>query len=185
MDRLTAGRLPLGLPSPRGPDRPPVILKLIITLLIAVPLLTLASLPAVAQESISELTVISGGSSDIQPPQGYSKINVDLNQGAGGDFIYVCYKKGIGAPITGLAVTLNDGAPPSDAVYTRINVDLNRGSGGDFIWLWYTEDPACSTIRNIHVQADQGAPPAGYTRIDVDLNHSVGGAFIYLSYEEL
>jgi len=91
--------------------------------------------PVFAQDAVSEVTVIYGGSSSIQAPEGYTKINVDLNMGSGGDFIYVCYKKGVGAPITGLAVTLGGGAPPTDAVYTRINVDLNRNAGGDYIWL--------------------------------------------------
>jgi hypothetical protein len=157
-----------------------------LTLIVAailLPLLTPA--PATAQDCISEITVIYGGSANIQPQTGYTKINVDLNQGAGGDFIYVCYKKGVGAPVTGLAVTLGGNQPPPDAVYTRIDVDLNRNAGGDFIWLWYTKDPACTTIRNLHVQANTGAPPDGYTRIDVDLNRNAGGAFIYLSYEEL
>ena len=155
--------------------------------LLALALLTPAS--ALAQDCVTEITVIYGGSSGIQPPAGYTKINVDLNQGAGGDYIYVCYKKGVGAPITGLAVTVNDGLPPTDAAYTRINVDLNRNCGGDtaFIWLWYTKDPACTTIRDLHVQANTGPPPAGFTRINVDLNYDAGGdsAYIYLSYMAL
>ncbi len=138
-----------------------------------------------AQESISEITVIYGSHFGILPPAGYTKINVDLNQGAGGDFIFVCYKKGVGAPITGLYVTLDGGQPPAEPVYSKIDVDLNRNAGGDYIYLWYTKDPDCATIHNIAVQADQGPPPEGYTRIDVDLNRHAGGAFIYLSYEKL
>jgi hypothetical protein len=139
---------------------------------------------AVAQDNVSEITVIHGGSSGILPPPDYVKIGVDLNQGAGGEFIYLCYKKGVGAPITGLAVTINGGLPPSDRVYTKINVDLNAGAGGAFVWLWYSKDPGCTTIRNLHVQNNTGAPPAGFTKIPVDLNYSVGGAFIYVCYEE-
>ena len=154
-----------------------------IPILAAVLLLLLAPAPATAQDCISEITVICC-SSGTQPPPGYTKINIDLNQGAGGDYLYLCYKKGVGAPITGLAVTLNGGAPPTDAVYTRINIDLNRNAGGDYVWLWYTKDPACTTIRNVHIQPNQGAWPAGYTRIPVDLNSDAGGAYIYLCYEE-
>lgn len=139
---------------------------------------------ATAQENISEITVIYGGHSGIQPPAGYTKVNIDLNQGAGGDFIYFCYKKGVGAPITGLAITLNNGLPPADAVYTLVPVDLNRNAGGDFVWLWYTKDPACSTVHNINVQTAWGPPPEGYTIIPIDLNEDAGGAYIYLSYEE-
>ena len=48
---------------------------------------------AYAQEIVSEITVIYGGSGGIQPPAGYTKINVDLNGDAGGDFIYLCYEE--------------------------------------------------------------------------------------------
>lgn len=141
----------------------------------------LASGPVNAQDSISEITIIAGGSSGIQPPSGYTKIPVDLNQGAGGAFIYFCYKKGVGAPITGLAITVNSQAPPSNAAFTRVNVDLNQGAGGDFIWLWYSKDPSCATVHELAVTVNPGAP-AGYTFIPVDLNQGAGGAFIYLSY---
>jgi hypothetical protein len=140
---------------------------------------------AFAQDCITELRVIRGGSSGIPAPAGFTRIGVDLNQGAGGDYIYLCTRRGVGAPITGLAVTVDGGAPPVGAVYTRINVDLNDGAGGKFIWLWYTKDPGCSTIRDVHVQANTGAPPAGFTRINVDLNMGAGGAFIYVSYLKL
>jgi len=136
-----------------------------------------------AQENISEVTVIRGGSSDIPPPSGYVKINKDLNTGAGGDYIYVCYKKGAGAPITGLYVTLNSGSPPSNPKYTKIDVDLNAGADGDFIYLWTTKDPDCAAVKDIIVQFGAGVtPPAGYTKIDVDLNRGARGEFIYLSY---
>lgn len=90
-----------------------------------------------AQENITEVIVIHGGTSSIQPPPGYVKVNADLNAGAGGDFIYVCYKKGVAAPITGLCVTLDGGTPPPDAEYTKIDVDLNRNAGGQHIYLSY------------------------------------------------
>jgi hypothetical protein len=40
-------------------------------------------------QCIDSLVVIYG--KDTQPPAGYTKIPQDLNEGAGGDFIYVCY----------------------------------------------------------------------------------------------
>jgi len=136
-----------------------------------------------AQEMISEVTVIRGGSSGIQPPAGYTRINADLNAGAGGDYIYLCYKKGVGAPITGLCVTIDSGAPPANPKYTRINVDLNDGAGGDYIYLWYTKDPDCAAIQDVMVQFGQGSrPPAGWTWIGVDLNRNAGGQYIWLSY---
>ena len=151
-------------------------------LLILIPCFLLPAISS-AQDTISEVTVIYGGSSGIQPPAGYIKVNVDLNYYVGGDFIYVCYKRGVGAPVTGLAVTYNSGSPPTGYAWTRINVDLNRGvSGSDDIFLWYTKDPACSTIDDIMVQIDNTTFPDGYTMINADLNYGAGGPFIYIAY---
>lgn len=140
----------------------------------------------IAGESITEVTVIYGANPNPAVPAGYTKIEKDLNRDADGDYIFICYKKGNGAPITGLAVTLGDDLPAGHPAtfYKKINVDLNRNADGAYIYLWYTKDPNCTSIRNLHVQSNTGAPPAGYTRIDVDLNTGAGGAFIYLSYEE-
>ncbi|MCB2378496.1 hypothetical protein LGH70_12925 [Hymenobacter sp. BT635] len=41
---------------------------------------------------IREVGVISGNSSSIQPPSGWVRDNQDINDGAGGDYIYFCYK---------------------------------------------------------------------------------------------
>jgi len=139
---------------------------------------------AVAQAPISEVTVIYGGSSGIQAPAGWVKIGRDLNAGAGGDYIYVCYKKGVGAPITGLYVTT--GYHPSTAeLCTIIPVDLNRNAGGDYIYLWYTKDPNCEVVNDIVVIFGENAPaPAGYTKINYDLNRNAGGEYIYLCYRK-
>ena len=45
-----------------------------------------------AREMISDLGVIAGDSESIMPPAGWGKIPVDLNMGAGGKKIYLCYK---------------------------------------------------------------------------------------------
>jgi hypothetical protein len=147
--------------------------------------LVLPSLAAAQNENISEVIVIRGGSSGIQPPAGYTRIPHDLNAGAGGDYIYVCYKRGVGAPITSLCVTLggNGGTPLPDAKYIRIPVDLNDGAGGEYIWLWWSRDPDCAAITDLMVQFGKNSrPPEGYTWIPVDLNKGAGGEYIWLSY---
>ena len=157
-----------------------------------IPLLVLATVlfpmlgpaPAAAQDCISEIIVIYGGNGNIQPSPDFTRVDVDLNLGAEGDYIYVCYKKGVGAPITGLAVTLNNAPPPTDAVYTRIDVDLNRHAEGNFVWLWYTKDPSCTAIHNIGVLVNTWPAPEGYTGILVDLNSGAGGADLFICYEE-
>ena len=55
---------------------------------------------------VTAVTVITGDSANISPPAGYTKIAVDLNKGAGGKYIYLCYQKGGRADaITGLQVS--------------------------------------------------------------------------------
>jgi hypothetical protein len=41
---------------------------------------------------INEVGVIAGGNSGIACPSGWTRVGQDLNQGAGGDYIYFCYK---------------------------------------------------------------------------------------------
>ena len=43
---------------------------------------------------MSDVKVISGGNASIRPPDGYTRIDVDLNAGAGGKYIYLCYQNG-------------------------------------------------------------------------------------------
>jgi hypothetical protein len=42
---------------------------------------------------IKEVGVIAGNSSNIFPPSGWLRDPNDLNEGAGGDYIYLCYKR--------------------------------------------------------------------------------------------
>lgn len=71
--------------------------------------------------------------------EGYSLIDKDLNQGAGGDFIYLGYKRGEAGkkPITDLRITYDNDRKPEKDGFNRINVDLNAGAGGKFVYLWY------------------------------------------------
>lgn len=135
-----------------------------------------------AQDIISELRVIYGSSSSIRAPAGYTKVNVDLNRHAGGDYMYLCYKKGVGAPITGICVTVNSNRPPAGVVWTKIGVDLNRNAGGSYVYLWYTRDPSCEAIADIVVLINDARTPAGYTKINTDLNRHAGGSYLYFAY---
>jgi hypothetical protein len=160
-------------------------------------LLLLWPTAARAEDAITELHVIYGGSSGIQCPAGFTKYPVDLNKGAGGDFIYLCYKRGVGAPVTGMAVGINTN-PVSQAPdgWTLIPVDLNRNAGGYYVYLYYTKypgqadvaanEPDCRTVRDIVVLEGSAATPAGYTVIPYDLNRgtSNSGPALYFAYKE-
>jgi hypothetical protein len=41
---------------------------------------------------VEDVMIIVGNSSSIQPPAPYIRVNVDLNEGAGGKWIFMCYK---------------------------------------------------------------------------------------------
>ena len=108
----------------------------------------------------------------------------DLGEKSGGDYIFVCYKKGLGAPVTGLWVTADGTAPvPAGKGFVQIPVDLNRGAGGDTIYLWYTKDPNCSVlsaITAVYGNSSSIACPAGFAKINVDLNRGAGGDTDYI-----
>lgn len=74
--------------------------------------------------------------------RGFIKINVDLNKGARGNYIYIWYKKGCGPAVTGIQITFMDQMSEGliKAGYHKIDKDLNAGAGGDFIYLWYCKD---------------------------------------------
>lgn len=131
---------------------------------------------------------------------GYYLIPQDLNEGAGGDFIYVLFKYGWDtdtdpAPITGMRVvnaSMGDVALPGDIKPAGF-CDLNRGAGGDYIYLYFSRGGP-NALRSIAtkdtdharyyysvpsgiVQADGGR---AYAWIDRELNRSAGGDNIFI-----
>lgn len=44
-------------------------------------------------EYITDVMVIEGKHATISAPAGYVTIPLDVNKGAGGRFIYICYKR--------------------------------------------------------------------------------------------
>ena len=122
------------------------------------------------------------------PPPGYRKINQDLNQGAGGSSIYLCYKNSSSEqPITGLNVLAS--LLPDFAIqngYTKVEGDLNKGAGVKYIYVCYTKDQSLPLpIRNISVIVGDNShvyPPVNEIRIGQDCNDGAGGKYIYICY---
>lgn len=118
------------------------------------------------------------------------RIPVDLNQGAGGSYIYLAYLKGGEAdPITALYVLIQDDKEPINAPsgYTPIATDLNEGAGGDYVYLCYRrkQNPNDHAIDDLNVIAgNSGTPPVpdGWTLVPGDLNAGAGGRYIHLIY---
>jgi hypothetical protein len=163
-----------------------------------------------ATSFITEVYVILGDSASITPPAPYIKLtsgvlgygNGDLNQGAGGKYIYLCYTRdnAMGNPVTNFSiysrssssctppanyyhVPNSDGYPP----YGSRGADLNKGSGGNYIYLMETKNPASGLpIRNVGIISTDSKlyyPPEGWQWIGSDLNAGAGGKYIYLLYQ--
>ena len=84
--------------------------------------------------------IIHGNHPEIEPPDGYEKIEADLNAGAGGEYIYLCYSQdpNEGEPIKELAVVAAGNPRVSAPLgYTKLKTDLNQGAGGPYIFLCY------------------------------------------------
>jgi len=133
--------------------------------------------------NVTNLTVLI----DSQPaPDGWAKINKDLNAGAGGAYLYFAFDRGAGDPITNIIFLLNkdEAAPPH---YHRIDVDLNKGAGGAYIYAAFTREPSQGKpIADLDVILGDNSgiqPQAPWQRIDVDLNKGAGGKYIYLVYK--
>lgn len=79
----------------------------------------------------------------ITIPKGFTKIDVDLNQGAGGNFIYMSYTTDakFGEPVKDVIVLQHKNAEFAKKQlpkgYLMIDVDLNAKAGGDFIFLGF------------------------------------------------
>ncbi|MBM4463815.1 MAG: VCBS repeat-containing protein, partial [Chloroflexi bacterium] len=125
----------------------------------------------------SNIQVISGDSSDISPGHGWGRINQDLNQGAGGKYIYLCVKE----PLLGKVKVISGDSPdvPAGQGWTKIPQDLNAGAGGKYIYLCVTES-LVGKVKVISGDSSGISPGDGWTKIPQNLNEGAGGKYIYL-----
>ncbi|MCL2257788.1 MAG: MACPF domain-containing protein [Candidatus Bathyarchaeota archaeon] len=139
-------------------------------------------------------------------PSGYDLVDIDLNAGAGGNYIYLCYKKATtGTPITDMFIDYYSNAQTACtktmthngtcANYTMLPIDLNAGAGGKFIYLWITKDQKKLPIKEINAFMDSkestaltAATTNNWNVVQwfnssggADLNKGAGGKFIYIS----
>jgi hypothetical protein len=137
-------------------------------------------------EPITGLEVVTG-KPPIEAPPGFKKLDADLNKGAKGKYIYLCYKRGGGRPITDLAVIVDGSSKvAAPAGYTKISKDLNEGAHGKYIYLCYRTDGA-HPINDITVIEGKGVKAQlPYQKIDVDLNTGCGADTpnLYFAYRE-
>lgn len=152
---------------------------------------------------VTDLYIITGDSPDIQAPAGYRKIPIDLNMGAGGKYIYLCYtKEHDKTPIKYLKLHLGSKFPsphitsPWQVVrnsngYGYPGTDLNEGAGGDWIYL-YKYPGTIDAITDITVIATHEKYYEVVQRLEKgwyefavlgDINKGAGGKYIYILYE--
>lgn len=119
--------------------------------------------------------------------QGFKKIPGNLNQGTGGNAIYLWYKCGP-APVTRLQASFNDDMSDGlvNAGYTKIPKDLNTGAGGDCIYLWYFRGsgeyhtPIVKIEVTTNVESEAQKFISDWERLGCDLNRQNGGNWIHL-----
>ena len=133
-------------------------------------------------------------------PFGYTKVDHDLNEGAGGRYLYFAFHQGDQnpSPITDIQAIYGDnpnvgdspdlGLPraPSEQPYTKLGTDLNMGAHGRYIYACITRDPSAGTpITRLDVISGDSPniqPDPPFRRDDLDLNLGSGGKYIYLAY---
>ncbi|WP_037293952.1 hypothetical protein, partial [Ruminococcus flavefaciens] len=93
---------------------------------------------------------------------GKTLIDVDLNKGAGGDWIYMSYCVGNAVnPITNLLIYESNKKETwktktithngIKAVYSRLDIDLNKGAGGKYIYICSTRDKQFRPLTKLDV----------------------------------
>ena len=141
----------------------------------------------------TDIVIVEGGSAQEAQgkcPAGYTLIPVDLNQGARGRWIYLCYYNGSDSinnseNIVTLALCFNRYPWTFGNV---VGVDLNKGAGGDYVYLacvkagmtpgtaitqtpwnqWYPLGQPISELKVLTAPRNSPAPatPAGWTRVE-------------------
>jgi hypothetical protein len=89
------------------------------------------------KKCITDIKIING--KHASAPHGYTKLPQDLNNGAGGKYIYFCYKSETYNHDRAIKdVTIIHGNNPDINApygYHKIDKDLNAGAGGKYIYV--------------------------------------------------
>lgn len=134
-------------------------------------------------------------------PDGYVLVDKDLNAGAKGDYIYMCYELGQGKSNSITNCLLDEASKAANpahgipwtirgkrANYYRHSMDLNKGAKGQYIYFYHTKDTNFSPIKRMTVvfqdekiaEEDWEVVRWGRTGQAGDCNKSVGGKYIYI-----
>lgn len=144
--------------------------------------------------AITGLAIVYG--QDAKAPSGYVLIDKDLNEGAGGDYVYLCYSTvpDIGPPITAIQISaskqdLSKDPSLTPTGYTLIPDDLNKNAGLYYIYMSYAVGTTSRPITGLDVissKYDRNIWPASdYIKIDQGCNgiwNDTQGYNVYVCY---
>ena len=136
---------------------------------------------------VTGLDIIYGKSAT--PQSGYRRVEKDLNKGAFGEYVYLCYsnESSEGAPITDIFVASvstkeygKNFRPPRN--YEVVRKDINKGARGRNIYLCYTREPNAKPIVEVSViQGDVNVKPpdSSWIRVEQDCSEGAAGFLNY------
>ncbi|WP_199119240.1 M12 family metallopeptidase [Pedobacter sp. ASV28] len=136
-------------------------------------------------EPLTDLCIIRGDNNGIKPPEDFTRIEVDLRRGSGGDYVYLCFAKrdSDANAITDIRVVSDKEAKDlANKGYAKHEVKYD-------LFICYKKAPKTQRIvkiMNVDVLIGKASEPnyqKGFIKVDKNLNEGNGGNYIYLSYQ--
>ncbi len=193
------------------------ILSVILSVLVVLSVLSLTAFLSFAAETPTYIASIgiaqdgSTGSTGVNDCKselsGHTIIDRDLNDGAGGDYVYMGYKTTTdpSKAITGILFRVGENPPDritdnGKAYFYLVGkgetntaseggyIDLNAKAGGDYIYMYVTRDPSYGAPLTA-ITVDENSSKTGYETATnnsgsvIDLNQEAGGKYLYLHYK--
>jgi hypothetical protein len=151
---------------------------------------------AASMRYITDLMVLEG--KNAEAPSGWTKIDKDLNAGAGGAYLYFAYEEGDDLDRALRKITFLDRNEPVPHGYTRIDVDLNKGAHGEYIYAAFTRERRVSPVQFEDltpivaldvvisgVEYSDILDDGQWVMLSQDLNQGAKGKYIYLRFKNL
>ncbi|KAM4560774.1 uncharacterized protein V3H82_014857 [Fundulus diaphanus] len=145
--------------------------------------------PSSGSGYISEIKVSLNKQDERKLLNGYQKIDVNLNKGAGGEEVYIWYKRSYSsALITRIQLSFKEEMWKGlkEAYYTKVDKNLNQGAEGNTINLWFYKGRSEHDVPiediSITTSPDEEEKmfELSWERLACNLNRRAGGNNIHL-----
>ncbi|XP_035984499.1 uncharacterized protein LOC110368330 [Fundulus heteroclitus] len=145
--------------------------------------------PSSGSGYISEIKVSLNKQDERKLLHGYQKIDVNLNKGAGGEEVYIWYKRSYSsALITRIQLSFKEEMWKGlkEAYYTKVDGNLNQGAEGNTINLWFYKGRSeyDVPIEDISIttspEEEEKMFESSWERLACNLNRRAGGNNIHL-----